>query len=197
MRSAMGRKKSMPIAAAGRAGAALFLATLALAAACAPPAPRVVEGRTEVLFSGPDCGREEALGVRWVEDTPELRRSFEDRSGEDDEEAPRPPAASPTPGRLLVLVETGRKPTGGYSIGLADPLLRVEKGVARLRVALREPAPGDEASAWPTSPCLVVALPGLEFATLEVVDAAGTPLGTLAVPVPPEKRSKQRSVWPR
>lgn len=187
----MRRKGRTALAATTRSGAsALGIALLlALVGACAPSAPPIVQGRAEALLSGPDCGREDAAGVRWVEDTPALRRSSEERSNDEGEEPAPPPAptAAPVSGGLLVLVETGRKPTGGYSIAIADPLVRVEKGVAQLRVALREPQPGDDASAWPTSPCLVVALPRLAFETLEVVDAAGLPLGTLAVPRP-EKR---------
>jgi hypothetical protein len=150
----------------------------------------VWQGRVLALYAEADCGRdEERAGVRWVEDTPELRRRFERAQAEEG----ATPTPAPAAGSLLVLVETGRKPTGGYSISLADPMLRVEKGLARMRVAVREPEPGDEAISWPSSPCLVVALPRGEFKTLEVVDAAGTPLGTLVVPkLVGEKKSEGR-----
>lgn len=155
--------------------------------ACGPSGPRVWQGRVVEVYADADCGRDdEQASVRWVEDTPELQRRLEQATA--GAESGAPGAARPAPGSLLVLVETGRKPTGGYALSLADPMLRVEKGLARLRVGVREPEPGDDASAWPSSPCLVVALPKGEFNTLEVVDAAGLPIGTLAVPRPGTER---------
>lgn len=74
----------------------------------------------------------------------------------------------------LVFVTLGQRPTAGYSVGLDE--FAVDQKTLRLRMRVREPAPGKVVAQIMTSPCVVLAVSPLDWQRLEVAGVTGQPL---------------------
>jgi len=83
------------------------------------------------------------------------------------------------------LVETGVRPTGGYSLAVArSAVLRGELVI--LQATFFTPAPGSLRTQALSSPCVLVQLPPGRYTTVEVQDPAGATRATGGLPVEPE-----------
>lgn len=70
----------------------------------------------------------------------------------------------------VLLVEMGRRPTGGYRLALVEGSLAVRDGIAQLSVTWEEPDDDDVVTQVMTSPCLLVTLPRASYREIVVVD---------------------------
>ena len=58
-----------------------------------------------------------------------------------------------------LLIHMGTRPTGGYSIELAAPTAKVNKGIATIHINWIEPEPGSFVTQALTAPCLLLKIP--------------------------------------
>ncbi|KAF0190674.1 MAG: hypothetical protein FD165_2462 [Gammaproteobacteria bacterium] len=79
----------------------------------------------------------------------------------------------------VLLVEMGRRPTGGYRLGLVENSLAVRDGIAQLSVDWQEPGDDDVVTQVVTSPCLLLALPHAGYHEIVVVDQHEQPRARL------------------
>ncbi len=74
----------------------------------------------------------------------------------------------------MVLIEMGRKPTGGYLLGLKDNQARLLDDTAQVSTVWVEPAPGAIVTQVVTSPWVLIALPkNASYSRVQVVDQNG------------------------
>lgn len=92
---------------------------------------------------------------------------------------PAAPSRAPVqaPPGLLLAISRGRQPTPGYSLRLLGA--HRQDGVATVEVHWETPASGAVLPQTITHPCLVVALPPLDFKRVEVRDQRGRLIGAL------------------
>ena len=74
----------------------------------------------------------------------------------------------------LIFVTLGQKPTAGYSLGLAE--VGQEHGTLNLHMDVKTPAPGMMVAQVMTSPCVVLAVAGGDWARVEVTGVTDQPL---------------------
>lgn len=74
----------------------------------------------------------------------------------------------------LVFVTLGQKPTAGYSVALEQA--HFSGDTLALEMQVRQPASGSIVAQVITSPCAVVAVPGVEWRRLEVSGVTAKPL---------------------
>jgi len=87
-----------------------------------------------------------------------------------------------------VVVETGVRPTGGYSLAVArSAMLRGELVI--LQATFFSPAAGTLRTQALSSPCALVQLPPGRYTTVEVRDAGGAVRATGGMPVAPKEPS--------
>jgi PrcB C-terminal len=81
----------------------------------------------------------------------------------------------------LVLIEMGRKTTGGYFLRLKSTKARVLDDTAQVELEWREPSPGDLVTQVLTSPCILIALPkDGSYSRVQILDQNGRVRLTLA-----------------
>jgi hypothetical protein len=74
----------------------------------------------------------------------------------------------------LVLVEMGRKTTGGYFLKLKSTKARVLDDTAQVELEWREPSPGAIVTQVLTSPCILIALPrNGSYSRVQILDQNG------------------------
>jgi hypothetical protein len=74
----------------------------------------------------------------------------------------------------LVLVEMGRKPTGGYLLELKSTKARVLDDSAQVELVWGVPAPGAMVTQVLTSPCILIALPrNGSYSRVQILDQNG------------------------
>lgn len=148
-------------------GYLLSAALLALAGCATTPAEPL---RAEQLYAGSHCGRERpAAQARWIGDADTYRQLF--RKLDPSTQQPPPPVRFAE--SIVVLVELGRKPTAGYGISLAEPMVEVDGGSAELRLHWQRPAPDAITAQVITSPCVLVRLPRGDYSRVVVRDQQG------------------------
>lgn len=94
---------------------------------------------------------------------------------------PEPPAVEFKHESVLLLA-MGQRPTAGYQLALAQPSLRIDDGVAVVRVLWMEPAPSSAQAQVLTSPCAMLKLPRKGYERVRVVDQNGQ--ARLEIPAP-------------
>ncbi len=70
-------------------------------------------------------------------------------------------------------IHMGQKPTGGYSLHLARPEAKIENGIAKITVQVRQPPPDAFVTQVITSPCLVLKIGKGKFHTIQIQDQKG------------------------
>lgn len=85
---------------------------------------------------------------------------------------PAPPAVNFSDHGVL-LIEMGRRRTGGYSLSLASNHLEVTGDRAQVHVAWIEPDDGAILPQIVTSPCLMLEIPRAGYSLVQVVDQSG------------------------
>jgi hypothetical protein len=74
----------------------------------------------------------------------------------------------------LVLIEMGRKTTGGYFLKLKSTKARVLDDTAQVELEWREPSPGDVVTQVLTSPCILIAFPkNGSYSRVQIFDQNG------------------------
>ncbi len=148
----------------------LMMPLLGVLAACQPRLEAVSEPLTAtVLFQGQQCGRQAAApALSRIADAQALA-ALARRVG-------RPFSLSEEPDferRIVLLVEMGMRPTTGYGLALAGPVVAVKRSSAELTLAWRRPAPDAMLAQMVTSPCLLLSLPPAGYDRVEVFDDSG------------------------
>jgi len=70
----------------------------------------------------------------------------------------------------VLLLNMGKKPTGGYQLKLPDQTLAIKDDAVVLQVQWIEPSPGAMLTQVLTSPCLLVRMPLAGYGRIKVVD---------------------------
>lgn len=163
----------------------LLTALALLAAACrstgAPPALTV-----QPLYSSAHCNSPstEAAAV-WIDERAALIAVFQRIRGHILDDAVVPPEVNFERAAVL-LIEMGRRNTGGYGLQLVDRYPDIVGERARVRVAWNRPAEDVMVPQVLTSPCLMLEIPRGRYSSVQVIDQAGRVRVT--VPVEPPKR---------
>ncbi len=120
----------------------------------------------DVLHSGAQCPGGAERQVRLIRDQAELDAVWRGLSAG--------PQASPAPrlgiGQALLIADAER-PSAGYGLSLDSRYLVTREGVASLRV--RSATPSGITAQVVTRPCLLLAIPAGDYATVEVRDQDG------------------------
>lgn len=127
------------------------------------PAVRQVTQSAQCGLTGP--------GVAWV-DSAEHREALLQVSGQN--MATEMVRAVDLSREYVLFVTLGQKPTAGYSVGLDE--FSPDQDVLRLRMRLREPAPGAVPAQVITSPCVVLAVSLQGWQRIEVTGITETPI---------------------
>lgn len=81
----------------------------------------------------------------------------------------------------VLLVEMGRRNTGGYRLSLVEPRLRLVGDRALVHVAWIDPGARAILTQVITSPCLLLEIPRAGFSSIQVVDQEGRVRATVEV----------------
>ncbi|HDP88491.1 MAG TPA: protease complex subunit PrcB family protein [Thioalkalivibrio sp.] len=136
-----------------------------------------------VLHRATHCASTEAQpSATWVGDGDTLTATHARLTGQQLGARPPLPAVDFEQAGVLLL-EMGQRPTGGYAVALAEPVIAVDDGIATVTVNWQEPAPGAIATQALTSPCLLLEIPRGDYTSIRVVDQDGRL--RLEIPVTP------------
>ena len=81
-------------------------------------------------------------------------------------------SSQPYPQSPYAIVEFGQRPNSGYGLAISRDA-GLNDGDLLLKATFFEPTQGRWSSAEPSSPCVVVTLPALEFSSVRLVDQTG------------------------
>ena len=161
----------------------VFLVGQVLASSAACVTQKVETGRLEVrtLYSSAVCDsrREEGVVATWLDSPKAVATAYRRITGSRMNAGPPPTVNFKAHGALLI--EMGRRSTGGYRLSLAERRLAVTGDRAQVQVAWNEPAAGAMVPQIITSPCLLLELPRGDFSAVQVVDQAGKVLAVAEV----------------
>ncbi len=74
---------------------------------------------------------------------------------------------------VVVQVNMGQKPTGGYSLKLAQEEAALDDGWVNIQLQWKQPAQGMMLTQALTSPCVMLALPRHDYQGIRVLDQTG------------------------
>jgi len=135
-----------------------------------------------ILYQDVLCGGNRPTpSVTLVADSDQLKRILIESKGRMLGQSPPVPAVD-FDAELVVTIQMGQKPTGGYGIELAEPDATLKDGQALIRLRWAEPAPGSIVTQILTSPCLIVSLPKSAYEKITITDENGNVRETISLP---------------
>ena len=73
----------------------------------------------------------------------------------------------------VLLIEMGRRTTGGYALALAEPSIELDGKTASITLNWQEPVPGSIVTQALSSPCLLIQVPRGEYTMIHLLDQSG------------------------
>lgn len=164
----------------------IFILAVSAAAACSHQRGLLAaspEISASVFSSSPHCGPEGQPDLKWVDDKSEMADICRTQSGRTLKKDPCEAAGGVDfSSEAVLVINMGRKPTGGYSLTLAGEKIRISDGTAVVRVRRTVPDPNAVLPQVISHPCMMLRITRGDYSRVRVVDQDNQAMGEITLP---------------